>query len=133
MSFSAELTTEFSKRTATSNRVYKDLRYSQAHHVGAITSPAARSPLSHPQAAKLVGKALAEQVKIIMADRCHFLGEYPQRRVMNDRCKRVISIYTELKALKYEMPMVTSFGLRHAMALLDSWKSRNLSRKCVFR
>jgi hypothetical protein len=91
-----------------------------------------RAPLSHPVADQLQGKAIAEQVKLVMADRCRFLGEFPSRRVMQDRCERIITAYTELRAMGFQISDVTTFGLKHARALLESWKTRDLAKKTIY-
>lgn len=91
-----------------------------------------RAPLSHPATDQLMGKSLAEQVMILLVDRCRFLGEFPSRRLLEDRAARITNIYLELKALKYDLPLVTSFGLKHAMVLLESWKMRNLAKNTIY-
>lgn len=92
----------------------------------------ARTPLSHPVADKLKGQPVAEQIKLVMVDRCRFLGQFPARRVMQDRCERIITAYSELRTMGYQITDVTTFGLKHARALLDSWKSRGLAKKTIY-
>lgn len=91
-----------------------------------------RAPLSHPIAEQLQGRAIAEQVKLVLADRCRFLGEFPSRRVMQDRCERIVTSYSELKTMGFQITEVTSFGLKHARALLESWKTRGLANKTIY-
>ncbi|MDO8250246.1 MAG: hypothetical protein Q7T78_11080 [Rhodoferax sp.] len=136
MSLSTELLDEFARRPTPKNEVFGDRRHDPrppkaATNIFTTSQSAGHAPLSHPVERKLQGKSLAEQVRIIMADRNHFLREFPPRRVMDDRCNRVISIYAELQNLKYDIHIVTSFCLKHALALLESWKARNLARSTI--
>lgn len=66
-----------------------------------------------------------------MTDRARFLDEVPSRRVMKERCKRITAVYRELHAMGFHVTDVTTFGLKHARALLERWKSKDLSRKTI--
>lgn len=137
MSFSTALENELAQRKSPSHEVFSELRnyparQSAGSEITMSSYRASRQPLNHPATEQLHGKSVAQQVRIIMADRCRFLCEFPPRRVMDDRCDRVVGIYSELKSLKFDLGVVTSFGLKHAMALLESWKKRDLARKTIY-
>ena len=90
------------------------------------------APLSYPVAEKLAGQPIAEQVSLVMSDRARFLGEFPSRRVMQERCKRITPVYRELDAMGFQVTDVTTFDLKQARALLERWKSNGLSKKTIY-
>lgn len=92
----------------------------------------ARAPLNHPVADKLLGQSIPVQVKLVIVDRCHFLGEFPSRRVLEHRCEVIVTVYNELQGMGFSIRDVTSFGLKHARALLELWKSRDLAKKTIY-
>lgn len=132
MTLSTALSQEFARRSAAAHQGHYKANSNVGTEREAISYSSVRAPLSHPVVEKLAGKRTKDQIRIVIVDRCQFLGEFPARRVLDDRCTRVEYIYKDLAALNYDMPLVTSFGLKHAMALLENWKSRKLARKTIY-
>ena len=88
--------------------------------------------MRHPLADQLQGRAVLDQIKYVLVDRCQFLGKHLGSRVMEDRCTRVSTAYAELQAMGFKFSDVTTFGLRHAKALLASWQAKGLARKTIY-
>lgn len=107
----------------------------QYNRGNAAAAPHARAPQTQPGSAladQIRDLPIPEQISVILTDRARFLGEFPSRRVLHERIERLVTAYTELRAMGFQITDVTSFGLRHARALLENWKQRQLSRKTIY-
>lgn len=100
--------------------------------VPSFQAPYANSVLAHPASNKLFGQSIETQINYILSDRSQFLGEHPNKRIMADRCARVVACYSELEALGFSIKDVTVFGLRHSKSLLTSWRAKGLSPKTIY-
>lgn len=85
-----------------------------------------------PEQVSLAGLSINEQVKAVMAARNRFLGQISSRKVFQDRCERINTFYNELRRMGYQVETVSTFGLKHARALLASWRQRDLSKKTIY-
>lgn len=107
----------------------------QYNRSNAAAAPHARAPQTQPGSAladQIRDLPIPEQISVILTDRARFLGEFPSRRVLHERIERLVTAYTELRSMGFQITDVTSFGLRHARALLENWKQRQLSRKTIY-
>lgn len=74
----------------------------------------------------------ADQIRAVLADYYQSVGGSLEKRVMADRVKRMVNIYTELAICGSTLNDVTSFGLRHAKILLAKWKTQGLTKKTIY-
>lgn len=78
------------------------------------------------------GASVAEQIKHVIDDHSQSKGESLPKRVMQDRHARMVKIYGELSACGFKFEDVTTFGLRHAKALLARWQAQGLTKKTIY-
>lgn len=65
---------------------------------------------------------LPVQVKSAFTNHYRFIGQIPSRKSLERQVKQVSGYYQELKKLGFDIQDVTTFGLKHAKALLSKWQ-----------
>ncbi len=101
------------------------------------TTPPARPAAGHKSGAPgarsyRASVSVADQIKHVLADHSQAKGESLAKRIMQDRQDRMVSIYGELIACGFKFDDVTTFGLRHANALLAKWQTQGLTKKTIY-
>ncbi|ABE47287.1 phage integrase N-terminal domain-containing protein [Polaromonas sp. JS666] len=114
------------------SRTPAPVQYNRSQAAPLPHAHAPMAPLGHAISDQIRDLPIREQISAILTDRARFLGEYPSRRVLSERIERLVTAYTELRAMGFQITDVTSFGLKHARALLENWKQRELSRKTIY-
>ena len=75
---------------------------------------------------------ITAQVASVFTGHFRSLNRFPSRRVVQRRCEVIVTAYNELNAYGYDIRDVSTFGLRHARALLEVWKKKRLSRNTIY-
>lgn len=108
------------------------VQYNRSQAASLSHARAPMAPLGHAMSDQIRDLPIRDQISAILTDRARFLGDFPSRRVLSERVERLVTAYTELRTMGFQITDVTSFGLRHARALLENWKQRQLSRKTIY-
>lgn len=102
----------------------------ELEHEGGVVTPYGRSrPLL---ADKRVISPAADQIRAVLSEYYQSVGGSLEKRVMEDRVKRMGTIYRELATCRSKLDDVTTFGLRHAKILLAKWQAQGLTRKTIY-
>ena len=77
-------------------------------------------------------ESFSEQIRPVFANYHRFLGTTPSRRVVDRKVEELAGYYKDLKRLGFEVVDVTSFGLKHAKALLGLWQTKGCASNTVY-
>lgn len=77
-------------------------------------------------------ESFSEQIRPVLANFHRFLGSTPSRRVVDRKVEELAGYYKDLKRLGFEVKDVTTFGLKHAKALLSLWQSKGCATNTVY-
>lgn len=72
------------------------------------------------------------QVRTVLTNYYRFIGDTPRRRALDQQVKLLTRHYEELRELGYDIKDVTTFGLRHANALLAKWMTGGCGSNTVY-
>lgn len=73
-----------------------------------------------------------DQIKRVLTNHYRYIGQTPRRVVIENQVKLMSSYYRALKKLKFDIQDVTTFGLRHAKALLHFWQAKDCSPNTIY-
>lgn len=86
-----------------------------------------------PQKSNVPGSAsLVEQIRLTLSNHYRFIGQTPRRAMVEQRVQLLATFYRELKSGGFDITDVSTFGLRHAKALLAIWQKKQRSSNTVY-
>jgi hypothetical protein len=86
-----------------------------------------------PQKSTLPASAgLVEQIRLVLSNHYRFIGQTPRRSMVEQRVQLLATFYRELKTGGFDITDVSTFGLRHAKALLGIWQKKERSSNTVY-
>jgi hypothetical protein len=86
-----------------------------------------------PASAPVLGlPALPAQIRGAISSYYRFIGQTPSRKSVDRHVKQLSGYYTGLKKLGFDIQDVSTFGLRHAKALLEKWQSSGCASNTVY-
>lgn len=89
--------------------------------------------IAEPQRSLLAeAKFFEDQIPLILTNHYRFLGVTPGRKSIARRTQVLSSFYRALKEKGFDIKDVTTFGLRHAKALLEIWTTKNCNPRTIY-
>lgn len=80
----------------------------------------------------MVGQSYAVQIRSVMTHHYRYLGQSPFRASLDRQVKQLTVHYKDLRGLGFDIQDVTTFGLRHAKALLAKWQSNKCAPTTIY-
>ncbi len=78
------------------------------------------------------GEPYDVQIRTVITNYHRYIGASTSRESLKTRVSVITSFYKELKARGYDIRDVTTFSLRHAKALLEIWRARNVAPNTLY-
>ncbi|MBC7620215.1 MAG: hypothetical protein H7293_14765 [Candidatus Saccharibacteria bacterium] len=85
-----------------------------------------------PATAPLAGKSYPVQIRTELTRYYRYIGQIPSRKSLDRQVKQITVHYQDLKKLGFDIQDVTTFGLRHAKALLAKWQENQCAPTTVY-
>lgn len=98
-----------------------------------IGNPALPKGVSEiPVTARYTGQSHSDQIRGAFTNYYRYIGKIPARRSFDRQVKHMCVNYEDLQKLGFEIQDVTTFGLRHATALLAKWQAAQCAPNTVY-
>lgn len=78
------------------------------------------------------GQSLQVQVRGALTSYYRYIGQTPSRKNLERNVKQITVHYQDLKQLGFDIQNVTSFGLKHAKALLGKWQANQCAPNTLY-
>lgn len=96
-------------------------------------NPAAKPGTNQmPTAPKLIGQSYPVQIRRALTNYYRYIGQIPSRKSLERQVKQLSVHYQDLQKLGFDIKDVTTFGLRHAKALLAKWQGNQCAPNSVY-
>ena len=96
-------------------------------------NPAAKPGTNQmPTAPKLVGHSCPVQIRSALTNYYRYIGQIPSRKSLDRQVKQISRHYEDLQKLGFDIQDVTTFGLKHAKALLAKWQGKQSAPNTVY-
>ncbi len=73
-----------------------------------------------------------DQIRVVLKNHYRFIGQTPRRSLVDQQVKTLCGHYKDLKRLGFDILDVTTFGLKHAKALLAKWQAGNYGSNTMY-
>jgi len=83
-------------------------------------------------APQTVGQSYPVQIRSVLTHHYRYIGQSPSRASLDRQVKQLTVHYKNLRGLGFDIQDVTTFGLRHAKALLAKWQSNKCAPTTIY-
>lgn len=98
-----------------------------------IGNPLSRPDTSEvPATTRLAGHSYSVQIRSALTNYYRFIGQIPSRKSLDRQVKQISRHYEDLQKLGFDIQDVTTFGLKHAKALLAKWQGKQSAPNTVY-
>lgn len=101
--------------------------YWPAGNSGAMPATA-QMPFTSP----LAGQSHSTQIRGSLTNYYRYIGQIPSRKSLDRQVKQLCVHYQDLKKLGFDIRDVTTFGLKHAKALLAKWQGNQCAPNTAY-
>lgn len=90
------------------------------------------APSQMPIQPNLAGQSYPVQIRSVLVNHYRYTGKIPSRASLDRQVKRLTVHYKDLRGLGFDIKDVTTFGLRHAKALLANWQANRCATTTIY-
>lgn len=99
--------------------------------------PAGNSAAKHgtgpvPITSPLVGQSHSAQIRGALTNYYRYIGQIPSSKSLDRQVKQLCVHYQDLQKIGFDIKDVTTFGLKHAKALLAKWQGKQSAPNTVY-